>query len=797
MSRIDPGALAAKIREIGKKVDNEPISLERGSYVSGTISTGSLIVNLMFGGGVPPGKWTTVWGPEMSGKTTMTMSTVAQALRGDDPTPVIYFDHEAAMDPIYAANLGIRTASKNDRTKQNPYFTYTQPTTGEQTYRMILRILNEMPDFVGEPKAGRPRPSILFVIDSLAAMSPEVLIEEDEKSAMAQGGRMHSDYMRRIKAILGRKNGSIFATNQLRVKPGFCFDYSTRVVLADGTTERIGVIVKNRLPVEVMSFDPETNKVVPRKVVGWFRNGYADHFLSFKTENASGLNGYTDWACTPDHDIFTPEGEKKARDLKVGDLVLGRGQFALNKLQRSVAYGSILGDGTLRKHSPHKVELRIAHGPQQTEYLKWKRTLFGDLASDLHVHTKDVLGFTVSPSADLLDVYDEAYPSRGVRGLPRKMLKKMDLLAMAIWYMDDGTFVAPKKGWSLNGRSSISCVWLSDEDAKKLSKSLVKLGLPEPRLYTYFHKKSGKMIKRLQWNGKASRAFQEKIAPYIHPSMEHKIHADLRGRFDEIAPQKANHREKMIPVKILAIQKKPKGKYPYQMEKFDLEVEGHHTYMVGSGGVGVHNSMGDPSYEPGGEAVKFFADLKLFMRAVQKPKNERGMDMRVINLKTTKNKMFPPFKEEKEKLHVAFGRGFERYYDGLGWLEMMNRVHVVGRGDKRKKSELKFGDKAIDGSYGTNELIELLYTNKFRRFADRYMASGDAFRDYLSNTSVAPDATVNPEDAGLNFEAQKAERNKEKLKALEKRVKGVPDEPEPTTPGKRGKEKPAKKKSKK
>lgn len=59
----------------------------------------------------------------------------------------------------------------------------------------------------------------------------------------------------------------------------------TRVVLANGTTKRIGEIVNNRLPVEVLSYDARKRKIVPRKVIDWHKNGVATEFLKITVED--------------------------------------------------------------------------------------------------------------------------------------------------------------------------------------------------------------------------------------------------------------------------------------------------------------------------------------------------------------------------------------------------------------------------------------------------------------------------------------------------------------------------------
>jgi recombination protein RecA len=111
--------------------------------------------------------------------------------------------------------------------------------------------------------------------------------------------------------------------NQIRMQIGVmfgCFHYDTRVMLADGTSEKIGKIVNQKLPVEVLSWNEKTGAIEPRPVVNWFDNGPAEEFLQFEVEG--GPSGRRCFAATPNHTIFTPDGEVSAEELEVGSEVL-------------------------------------------------------------------------------------------------------------------------------------------------------------------------------------------------------------------------------------------------------------------------------------------------------------------------------------------------------------------------------------------------------------------------------------------------------------------------------------------
>ena len=91
-----------------------------------------------------------------------------------------------------------------------------------------------------------------------------------------------------------------------------CFSYGTRVTWADGTQEKIGKIVNQRMPVEVLSYDPEVGAVVPKKVVNWFDNGVTDQFLQFTRGAIRAATAKRSFGCTANHQIRTPGGWREA-----------------------------------------------------------------------------------------------------------------------------------------------------------------------------------------------------------------------------------------------------------------------------------------------------------------------------------------------------------------------------------------------------------------------------------------------------------------------------------------------------
>jgi RecA/RadA recombinase len=135
--------------------------------------------------------------------------------------------------------------------------------------------------------------------------------------------RLMSQALRKLTGSISKSRTCVIFINQIRMQIGVmfgCFHYDARVVLADGTSEKIGKIVEQQMPVDVLSYDPETRRIEPRRVVNWFNNGPTDTFLHI--EVAGGPRGSRDFMVTSNHAIFTPGGERRAGELSVGDEVL-------------------------------------------------------------------------------------------------------------------------------------------------------------------------------------------------------------------------------------------------------------------------------------------------------------------------------------------------------------------------------------------------------------------------------------------------------------------------------------------
>lgn len=165
-----------------------------------TVSTGSLTLDIALGvGGVPKGRVVEIYGPESSGKTTLTLHIIAevQKLGGT----AAFIDAEHALDPKYAEKLGVQIDD----------LLVSQPDTGEQAL--------EVTDMLTRSAAVD-----VIVIDSVAALTPKAEIEGDMgDSHMGLQARLMSQALRKLTANIQKSNTLLIFINQIRMKIGVMF----------------------------------------------------------------------------------------------------------------------------------------------------------------------------------------------------------------------------------------------------------------------------------------------------------------------------------------------------------------------------------------------------------------------------------------------------------------------------------------------------------------------------------------------------------------------------------------------
>ncbi|MEI8363500.1 MAG: recombinase RecA [Betaproteobacteria bacterium] len=196
-------ALAAALAQIEKQFGKGSIMRMGDSNIGDdiqSVSTGSLGLDIALGiGGLPRGRVVEIYGPESSGKTTLTLSVIAQMQKTGGVAAFI--DAEHALDPQYAAKLGVNV----------PDLLISQPDTGEQALEIVDMLV-------------RSGSVDIVVIDSVAALTPRAEIEgEMGDSHMGLQARLMSQALRKLTGNIKRTNTLVIFINQIRMKIGVMF----------------------------------------------------------------------------------------------------------------------------------------------------------------------------------------------------------------------------------------------------------------------------------------------------------------------------------------------------------------------------------------------------------------------------------------------------------------------------------------------------------------------------------------------------------------------------------------------
>lgn len=162
-------------------------------------STGALSLDLALGGGIPKGRVVEVYGPESSGKTTLTLHAIAEVQKSGGTAAFI--DAEHALDPAYAKRIGVDVEN----------LLLSQPDNGEQALEIAETLV-------------RSNAVDLIVVDSVAALVPRAEIEGDMGDSLpGLQARLMSQALRKLTGVISRSKGTVIFINQIRMKIGIMF----------------------------------------------------------------------------------------------------------------------------------------------------------------------------------------------------------------------------------------------------------------------------------------------------------------------------------------------------------------------------------------------------------------------------------------------------------------------------------------------------------------------------------------------------------------------------------------------
>ena len=682
-----------------------------GNRVSSYLDTGLPELNRNLSGdpidgGIPVGRMVEIFGPASSGKTFL--STMAMAAAQRMGGMAFFADHERSFDPVLAANLGLDV---DDRSS----FRWLKPKTFEESIELCVATAMKL------RRAGMDMDKpIAWVFDSVASMVPHSKFYNDKGEERKVGDYNMRDKLAlatatsqaypQLSQIAADYNIAILLLNQIRVDPMAmfgdpnCLHANTKIPFADGTSKTIKEIVDKKIKKEVWSFNEATSEIEPAMITGWHNNGPitdASQWLHIRTRGIQTPRGVTAITVTPDHKVLRGKGDWVcASDISVGDQLMSRRSTRLNGTYEQFIRAAMSGDAhATRGRNGRACAIRIQDN-NDPEYMRWK---VGKLSKFLKF-TKGIARnkgqeYEYWLSKSDWDLDQVRADLRGNR-CPLQALSELSPMSLAIWIMDDAYFDA------IRGRYSLSIKrFARSEDLTKLADRLFDLGFD-------FGVRRGEG--RFDFTHESSRRLSEIIAPWVPECMEHKLPRDLRGQYVDFSLE---CEDKTITSLVEVRKIRQIGKYKREVYKnrYDITVEGNHTYLAGGSknGVVVHNCTS------GGKAAEFYCSVRVSLGKKDRQEGT-GVNKEVVGTtvtaKTTKNKMTRPF------LKAAWNIDFDEYSASVDYigatLDYLVKAGIVERtgnrieweGKKLYKSQVESELRAMDN--GREKLLELLRASK-------------------------------------------------------------------------------------
>ena len=575
-------------------------------------------LNYQWGGGIPFGKSVEVAGEESSGKSLIAynFAYATQQLGGH----VIWVDAEQSWMNSWAEANGVdpdKVTVINDTRIE-----YVSDAVADIAIYIRSQLTHNEP--------------ILLVVDSIAAMDCSDNIDSkmvDGKSEM--GGRAKALYKYfRIRTELFVKLGiTQIYINQLRTalnvgfgKDNTCLHYDTVIPFVDGTSMKIGDIIKNRVSKEVWSYNEELGIFEPKPIVDWVVKKETKKWIQFRTNGPETKNGFNGFTCTYTHHCLTNHGWKKAKDITFDDKLITKQRMVINGTLRDFLYGTIPFDCSLySSHGNGTARITFSNGKQE-EYLNWKTKMI-EKAFPMKPRKGKTAYISSRGYTELFDIYQNI-------GKERDPLKLWDLtkplspITLALWYMDDG-----HKYNEVTVGISISPNRTSLEDLKEYLTNVCKLPCK-----TYEH--------GIKFTNDGSTRLMEIISEYVIPSMQYKLLDGYSNKFKEFT---LTYDEVYIPKEVDIIQinrefnvKNRRFRRPYKRLKYDITIPDNHNFLAGSveGGIVVHNTT------TGGAALKFYASIRVAFYAGRsitvKHKGKERKAGKLVTIRLLKNKVAPP-----------------------------------------------------------------------------------------------------------------------------------------------------------
>ncbi len=311
---------------------------------------------------------------------------------------------------------------------------------------------------------------------------------------------------------------------------GLCLHRDSAVLMADGSYRRIIDLVRAKSTEEVMTVGSD-NKLTKRHINGWHTNKLSGRKLinirGQKSRLTRGCQKRNSWV-TEDHPILTPDGWKKAGELKTGDKIITSLPYP-NEKQTQLLIGTLLADMSCT--NPYfRSRLSLAHCEHQNEWFTTKINALKDFdwtprRRNIRLNGKEFpMDYAQTKSWASLNEFREAFYPDGTKHPPLDLIRKyFSPRLLATWYMDNGN-IENREPNERNRRpaAAITTCGFQVDEVEKLVLLLREKGFDVNSVSAGLNSK-GELKKDLNFTVEGSKKLFDYIAPYIVPCMRYKL----------------------------------------------------------------------------------------------------------------------------------------------------------------------------------------------------------------------------------------------------------------------------------
>ncbi len=453
-----------------------------------------------------------------------------------------------------------------------------------------------------------------------------------------------------------------------------CLSRDSRVLMASGKYKRVGDLVNRESHECVMSWDKSSNQLVPKEICGWYKQHHPDRvpWLSVILEQSrvSGKvkqDGVPGTRYTADHRLLTERGWVAVSDLIPGSDCVAMPVMALTSIQRQILFGSTLGDGSLRNNNRLSgwANLIMIHGGKQEEYLRWKVDLLGSICKPVtrteyvSVEHNNFRGGqdTVRLSAEthkhpeISLLHEAAYT-------PKKSINSwcngIDGLAVAIWYMDDGSLIN-------DTGAKLSTQGFDIESVDHIRNVLLhKFNITTSRLAARRDRPDQYIINILSPYDR----FWSVVARYVPNSMQYKLPTRWRGVYNDIV---CDDSPKLFYSRVVSVVSNPVNtkRWGSRRTSYCIDVKSTHNFVTpnevahncrdADATLRVYNSLEPKIREYG---LGFILNVDLSILGMVQEMQDTGIALDVVHLQSLSSEYSSRMASVAEDLAKKAGHAF-------------------------------------------------------------------------------------------------------------------------------------------